>query len=231
MLTLGERRQLEVASTMTDIGDKPTFLARFVRGADPAAVARLEASGYTFARRYAELARPDFEDIPDIRAPEGIELRRVDPSDPTIARRAFEVATEAFADSYGEHGGSEAEFRQWTEGPEYRPELWCVAFDVATGEVAGQILNYLGAAEEDGSVVGWTESIAVREPWRRRGIASAMLAESLRIVRDAGATSAALGVDTQNPNEAQTLYERLGFRITMEELEYQRPIETRRAST
>ncbi len=52
-----------------------------------------------------------------------------------------------------------------------------------------------------------------------------MLAESLRIVRDAGATRAALGVDQQNPNEAQTLYERLGFRVTVEELEYHRPLE------
>ena len=40
-----------------------------------------------------------------------------------------------------------------------------------------------------------------------------------------GATRAALGVDQQNPNEAQTLYERLGFRITMEDFELHRPID------
>jgi ribosomal protein S18 acetylase RimI-like enzyme len=227
LLAIGERRQVALARTMPADG-RPTFLARFVRGTDPAAVARLEAAGFRQTRRYAELARPDFEAIPDFVAPDGIELRRIDPAeagDPAILRRAWEVATEAFIDSYGERGASEVEFRHFTESPECRPELWCVAFDVASGEVAGQILNYLGEPAEDGAIVGWTESIAVREPWRRRGIASAMLAESLRIVRDAGATSAALGVDQENPNEAKTLYERLGFRVTMEELEFQKAID------
>jgi GNAT superfamily N-acetyltransferase len=235
-LAVGERRQRDVAASMTDRGERPTFLARFVRGSNPDQVARLEAAGYTLTRRYAELARPDFEDIPDIPPPEGIELRRIEvtdpaaPTDPALLRRAWEVATEAFADSYGEHDFSETEFRGWVESPECRPDLWCVAFDASTGEVAGQILNYLGQPDDDGSIVGWTESIAVREPWRRRGIASAMLAESLRIVRDAGATSAALGVDTQNPNQAQTLYERLGFRITMGELEFKKDIEPKDAT-
>ncbi len=99
------------------------------------------------------------------------------------------------------------------------------------GSRRGRSSTTSGEPEPDGTAVGWTESIAVRKPYRRRGIASAMLAESLRIVRDAGAARAALGVDQQNPNEAQTLYERLGFRVTLEELEYQRPRATSRGPT
>jgi len=225
LLAIGVRRQEALATTMAgELGDRPAFLVRFVRGGDPADVARLEAAGFTPERRHAELCRPDFEAIPDAAPPAGIVLSRVDPTDASVLRRAWDVATEAFAESYGEHADSEVEYRHWIESPECQPGLWCVAVDTATGEVAGQILNYLAPAEADGSIVGWTESIGVRPAYRRRGIATAMLAESLRIVRDAGATRAALGVDQQNPNEAMTLYQRLGFRVTVEELELHRPL-------
>ncbi|MBF8290251.1 MAG: Acetyltransferase, partial [Chloroflexi bacterium] len=69
--------------------------------------------------------------------------------------------------------------------------------------------------------VGMTEAISVQPEHRRRGLARALLAESLRAVRDAGADQACLGVDTQNPNQALTLYESLGFRIVSETFEYQ----------
>ncbi len=78
--------------------------------------------------------------------------------------------------------------------------------------------------EADGTRVGWTEPIAVRKPGRRRGLARALLAESLRTVRDAGAARAALSVDQQNPNQALRLYESLGYRLTAEELEYHKAL-------
>jgi ribosomal protein S18 acetylase RimI-like enzyme len=171
------------------------------------------------------MARPDFDAIPDVAVPAGIDLRRVDPADRALQRRVWETGVSAFADSWGEEVQTEADWQKFLESPVYQPDLWCIAVDAATGDVVGHILNFLGEPGEDGARVGWTESIAVIAPYRRRGIASAMLAESLRIVRDAGAASAALGVDQQNPNEALTLYERLGYRVTIEELEYHRPID------
>ncbi len=226
LLALGIRRQLELAAELHErLEARPAILVRYARGSVPGEAARLERAGFRLARRYAELVRPDFEDLAAVPPPAGIELRRIEPTDETVIRRAWDVAAEVFADSWGENPATEAEWRKFRESPTCQPALWCVAFDTTTGEVAGQILNYLGPVEADGSIVGWTESIGVRAPYRRRGVASAMLAESLRIVRDAGAARAALGVDQENPNEAQTLYERLGFRVTVEELEYHRPIE------
>jgi mycothiol synthase len=226
LLAIGIRRQVELAAELAGrLPARPAILVRYARGPRPDEVARLEQAGFRPVRRYAELVRPDFEALPVIAPPAGIELRRIDPADEAAIRRGWDVATEVFADSWGEGAPSEAEWRKFRESPECQPALWCVAFDPVTGEVAGQILNYLGPTELDGSIIGWTESIGVRAPFRRRGLASAMLAESLRIVRDAGATRAALGVDQQNPNEAQTLYERLGFRVTVEETEYHRPLE------
>jgi len=222
---LAERRQLALARAMAgELAGRPAFLVRYARGTDSPAIARLETAGFTLARRWAEMIRPDFEAIPDIPVPDGFELRRGDTADPMLLRRVFDLGAEVFSDHYGESVPTEADFRAFAESPQTDPALFCLAFDLATGEMAGHILNYLGLPEPDGSVTGWTESIAVRAPYRRRGLASAMLAASLRIVRDAGATRAALGVDQSNPNEALTLYERLGFRVTLEDLEFHRKI-------
>jgi mycothiol synthase len=226
LLAIGTRRQVSLAAELAErLPARPAILVRYARDMVPGETARLEAAGFRLARRYAELVRPDFDELSVVQPPADIELRRVDPTDEAVIRRAWDVAVEVFADSWGENPATEAEWRKFRESPQCQPALWCVAFDSATGEVAGQILNSLGPIEADGSIVGWTESIGVRAPYRRRGVASAMLAESLRIVRDAGASRAALGVDQQNPNEAQTLYERLGFRVTVEEFEYHRPVE------
>ena len=114
-------------------------------------------------------------------------------------------------------------YDEWISGDDFQPALWRVAFD--GDRIAGQILNYLGKPDTDGSIIGWTESISTQPEYRRRGLARALLALSLRTVRDAGATCAGLGVDTQNPNQAQTLYESMGFRITTESFEYAFTIE------
>ena len=53
--------------------------------------------------------------------------------------------------------------------------------------------------------------MSVRRPWRRRGLARALVAESLRALRDAGMTSAVLGVDADNPTGALGVYEDNGF--------------------
>jgi ribosomal protein S18 acetylase RimI-like enzyme len=221
-----DRRQVDQAAGMAhELTGRRAFLVRYARAAERAAVARFESSGFHLARRWAEMVRPDFEAIPDLPVPDGLVLMRVDPAEPSVVRRAFDVNSEVFADHFGEATVSESDWTMFQQSPEIQPALWCVALDRATGEVAGHILNYLAEPGPDGSIVGWTESIAVRAPYRRRGLASAMLAESLRIVRDAGATRAALGVDQQNPNQALTLYERLGFQVIVEDLEYHRALQ------
>jgi mycothiol synthase len=225
LLAIGARRQEALAAEMADeLDGRRVFLARFVNGPEPSQVERLERAGFVLARRYAQMVRPDFEAIPALPEPEGLELRRADPADDTLVRRVWEMGDEVFREHFGTSHQTDADWRKFIESPETQPALWCLAIDAASGELAGHILNYLGEPEADGTIVGWTESIAVRAPYRRRGLAGAMLAQSLRIVRDAGAARAALGVDQQNPNQAMTLYQRLGFEITMEELEFHRDI-------
>ena len=57
----------------------------------------------------------------------------------------------------------------------------------------------------------YVDMVSVRRPWRRRGLARALLASSLVGAREAGFTSASLGVDTDSPTGATDLYRSLGF--------------------
>ncbi|HEX5825567.1 MAG TPA: GNAT family N-acetyltransferase [Candidatus Limnocylindrales bacterium] len=209
------------AELIVQIGrDRTTRAIVYVTGRDPDQRRVVELRGLRQVRRGAQLIRPTFDDIPELPIPEPLRIRPIGPADRAMHRRIFEADTRAFADSYGQEAPSETRFDEFINQPTFDPTLWRVAFD---GDViAGQILSYMGEqAAPDGSRIGWTEAISVQPEYRRRGLARALLAESLRTVRDAGATSAGLGVDTQNPNQALTLYESLGFRIVSETFEYE----------
>ena len=89
--------------------------------------------------------------------------------------------------------------------------------------MVGMVLNYVNHQENAafGRSRGYAEDIAVRRPWRRRGIASALLANSLLALQARGLAEAALGVDTENPR-ALALYERLGFTTVSEWITFRR---------
>jgi mycothiol synthase len=53
--------------------------------------------------------------------------------------------------------------------------------------------------------------VGTRPPWRKRGLAMALLAASLAAGAADGKTTASLGVDADSPTGAVTVYERLGF--------------------
>src|SRR4029077_13806074 len=81
-------------------------------------------------------------------------------------------------------------------------------------QVAGSVMTFVFANEnaELGIRRGWLEHISGRRPWRRRGLASALIARSLRILADRGLEQAALGGDAENPTGALSVYETMGFR-------------------
>lgn len=63
----------------------------------------------------------------------------------------------------------------------------------------------------------------MRRPWRRRGLARALLARSLAMHRDLGMNEAALGVDTESLSGANLLYESMGFRPVRVSHTYRKP--------
>jgi ribosomal protein S18 acetylase RimI-like enzyme len=88
------------------------------------------------------------------------------------------------------------------------------------------VLNYIDSEEnaEYQRQRGYTEGISVRRPWRRRGVARALLTRSLKMFHDMGMHEAALGVDSQNLNGANLLYESVGFRLVQRFAIYRKPL-------
>jgi ribosomal protein S18 acetylase RimI-like enzyme len=64
----------------------------------------------------------------------------------------------------------------------------------------------------------------VRRPWRRQGLARALIARSLHVLRERGMDHAALGVDAENPNGALQLYRSMGFQVVKVFTTYRKPL-------
>jgi mycothiol synthase len=172
--------------------------------------ALLTAAGYRPVRYGYSMVRPSVDDLPSAPLPEGLEIREVRPEHlPAI----WAADQEAFRDNWGFSPGSDGDYQRFLTDPVTSDTtLWRVAWD--GDEVAGQVRAFINDDENErfGRLRGYTESISVRRPWRRRGLARALIAASVPLLRARGMTEAALGVDTENTSGALRVYEGCGFR-------------------
>ena len=201
--------------------DGPKWLTGGGLDSQRGTLALLRSAGYEPIRYGYDMLRPTLDDIPEVPMPEGLEVR---PAQREQYRAIWEANNEAFRDHWGEHDESEASYRRFLESPDAEPELWRVAWD--GDEVAGLVINSIDKAgnEQFGRARGWLDSVSVRRPWRRRGLARALIARSLVAFRERGMTSAGLGVDTENPTGALHLYESLGFAPARRYTAYRKPL-------
>jgi ribosomal protein S18 acetylase RimI-like enzyme len=141
--------------------------------------------------------------------PEGIELRRAEPEH---YRQIWDAIEEAFVDHWGFTPRNDEDYQRWLEHPEFDPSLWKVAWD--SDQVAGAAINVDPQSENHklGRKWAWTEPLAVRRPWRKRGLGRALLLESQREMKMHGMQVAALDVDAENTSNALHLYQRCGYK-------------------
>ena len=187
----------------------------------PEREALLVARGYAPIRHFYAMVRPGVEDLPDARLPAGLEIRGVMPEHlPAI----WAADQEAFRDHWGFSEASPADYERFVTDPiESDRSLWRVAWD--GDEIAGQVRSFINAEENarHGRRRGYTEHISVRRPWRRRGLARALIAASVPLLRARGMTEAALGVDAENTSGALRIYEACGFRPVNRSTTYRKP--------
>jgi GNAT superfamily N-acetyltransferase len=202
----------------------PPVLVAWVDGPDIGARMLVEAHRYRLVRTYHHMVRPDMDDILPAPVPEGIVIRPVEAGE---LRAVWDAMSEAFEDHFGAVDTSEASFARWVASPRMDPSLLYAAFDGA--EVAAAVQGVILREENEarGYQRGWTDPIFTRRMWRRRGLASACLGRTLAALRDRGMTSAQLGVDTDNPNDALTLYRRHRFESVHTETEWHKPLESK----
>ena len=167
------------------------------------------------------MVRPLDAPIPDRSLPDGLELR---PVTEKAARAVLAADAEAFQDHWGAHETTEEDVRRILGDPDNDLSLWIVAWagDDVVGSVIGRIYPSDNAAS--GVRKAWLDRVSVRRPWRRQGVASALIVAALRELRARDMELAALGVDSDNPTGALGVYERLGFRRDRRSAAYRKPI-------
>ena len=198
---------LQAASTLDP--QTPRYFSNVAYATEKARIALLERRGYTAIRYEHVMVRPDLENIPEAALPQGLEVR---PVKPEHMRAIYDAAVEAFRDHWGYVPPTESDYENFISEPDLDPSLWRVAWD--GDQVVGAVQSFIDAGEnaEYGRLRGYTEGISVRRPWRRRGVARALLVQSLHAIRERGMQEAALSVDSQNLSQAFELYESVGFR-------------------
>ena len=219
MAAFNEARLQKLAAAQQHPGG--ARLTTWIEEADRGATVLMQGLGYRQVRTGFHMVRPDMEAIDVPALPGGLDLRPVAAAD---LPRLWAAMSEAFRDHFGGHDSSEAAFRRWIEDPVFDTSLLIVAFDGE--EVAGGVQGWVDPEENEanGYLRGWTDPVFTRRPWRRRGLAYALLGRALAAVRDRGMTSAQLGVDSENPFQALTLYERHRFETARTGSEWHRDI-------
>jgi mycothiol synthase len=150
-----------------------------------------------------DLAEPGEEPL----WPDGLTSR---PFQPGEERAVYDAYVEAFADHWGFVPESFGDWCTWNLGANDDTSVWRLVED--GGEIAALCVSKPSRGEDP--TLGWVSILAVRRPWRRRGLARALLLESFGLFRSIGRRRAALGVDAESTTGALALYEGVGMRVT-----------------
>lgn len=216
-----ERRAHQIASQHA--GDAPRLLQSFAYDSQRGAEALFRQEGYQAVRHGFTMLRPNLDDLPDAPLPPGLEVR---PAHSEHFRAIWEAKEEAFRDHWGHRAPTEGKYQAWLHDPFFDPDLWQVAWEAGADQVVGTVLTLVIPEENErlNRRRGYTEGISVRRPWRKRGVATALLVRSLRHLKALGFTEAALHVDGENPSGALKLYESLGFHAVRRESVYRKSL-------
>ncbi len=188
-----------------------------------AAQALLSEQGYRSVRHSFRMVIEMNGPPPEPVVPDGITIRSF-VRDQDL--RALVLADrEAFQDHWGyvEHPFEE-EYQEWVHwidnNPDHDPSLWFLAMDGE--EITGMSLCCPKTAEDPG--MGWVDSLGVRRPWRRRGLALALLHHSFGEFYRRGKRKVGLGVDAQSLTGATRLYEKAGMHVYRQYAVYEREL-------
>ena len=218
-----EQHARELAATHDNAG-APKFFQSWAEDQVTAKIDLLQHAGYESVRYgygMKRLLNSAEAPIPEIALPVGFEVR---PAKPEHYRAISDAFNEAFRDHWGHREHTEADYKQWLTWNLFQPEFFRVAWDIEKNEVAGMVLNFVDWEENItlGRKRGYTEGIAVRRPYRKLGVAKALIAMSFHLHKSLGMTEAALGVDAQNPNGALQLYQSMGFAVERQGTTYRK---------
>jgi mycothiol synthase len=182
---------------------------------DARARALFERSGYREVRRYYRMLVEHQAEPPAPEWPEGFRVSTFEPGDARVVHAALD---EAFAEEW--NFVSEP-FETWAarriDVPSFDPDHW---FIVREGDEVVAVLR-----EDPGrGDAAWVGALAVRAPWRRRGLGLALLRHAFGDFYRRGHPRVGLGVDAENPTGATRLYERAGMHPAYEAVAFKKEL-------
>ncbi len=157
-----------------------------------------------------------------VKASEPIQVRAMEPGEEAMVVQAVR---EAFRDHWGyvEIPFAE-EYRQWMHRIEndesFDRTLWFLGMD--GDEIAG--MSLCRPKRKGYPKAGWVGTLGVRRPWRRRGLALALLQHSFGEFYARGKQRVGLGVDSQNLTGATRLYEKAGMHVIRQYDSYEKEL-------
>lgn len=216
LLHITEERIAELMRTKAK-PDVPLYTLRVAVPVDTYAIKLFCDEGYreirTFYQMDIELDQPVYASP----LPEGIVLRPFD------AARDAHVVHQAHQEAFHDHWNHrEAAFEEWSKmilnNPDGDHSLWLVAWE--GDQIAGLAINRLYSSEQPEKA--WVSVLAVRRPWRKRGLGYALLKQSFALFQSRDFKSAALGVDSSSLTNAVALYERAGMHVHQQRLVFRK---------
>lgn len=219
LLRRAEARLRERAAA--DPREGPLLLDVWAADTDPGARRLFESEGYRPVRFFFHMVRPTLDGLEAPVLPEGLEVR---PARQADLDTIFSADEEAFRDHWMQEPPAPEHRARYLGDPRADPRLWEVAW--AGEEVAGLVLPAVDAEAERryGRRRVMLDSVAVRRPFRRHGLATALMLRALHAARGRGFTSADLWVDSENPTGALGIYQRLGFEVDLRTTVYHKPL-------
>lgn len=217
-----QRRRGEQQLAASD-SSLPGWLLTFVADGVTDAHHLYEREGLSLTRYFLELARDVREAIPDAPAPAPL---RIVPFAAELSEAVRIARNDSFRDHWGSQPTDQEMWDTFIARAVTRPDLSWLALGEREGveEVAGFVITSVN--EEDWEGQGFSSAyvdlVGVTRAWRGRGIAPALLAQTLRSVAAAGLDKAVLDVDAENPSGALGLYTGLGFVESHRSLSYVR---------
>ncbi len=187
----------------------------------------LERHGFKPVRFWYRMRRDLSQPIPDEPMPPGLILS-------TYRTELGQAMREAFNETFYDHWSFEPiSPEDWQmffiDSTGFRPEMNFLALDGegTNVQVAGFSINFVWSENNrrEGIAEGIIAELGTRRPWRKRGIASALVCASMRTFKAAGLDYAGLGVDMDSPTGALHLYERLGFTVIKRTITFSKSID------
>jgi mycothiol synthase len=210
------RAQTEMGLAAPDVR---VSVRSLVNNKDEAGHSLFRNNGYSPVRYYWRMEIELHEAPTTVTFPAGIELRPFNKDEHAVA--VWQADTEAFRDHWGSHERTYDEWSHWKFGnPNFDPTLWMIAWD--GDQVAGVAENRFRKG------TGWIGTIAVRRPWRGKGLGLALLRHTFGEFFNRGTTYIGLAVDSANLTGAVRLYERAGMSVAGEFAMYEKELRSGR---